>query len=109
MRTMITLLLLGTALSLRAQYKAPSQYLPKNFPPPAPRPGAPQPRQPAAAAKPPAPPVQPKFRNVATNAQFFFTSDTNRAYPWVKISANAATNVKSGIRQTLNPELPVQR
>ena len=106
MKTALMVLFTVAALSLQAQYKAPSQYFRKDFP--APKPGGPQSQQPAAAPK-PVQPMQPKFKDVATNSQFFFLTDTNRAYPWTKISANVATNVKTGIRQTLSPEVPVQR
>lgn len=105
----------AAVLVAHAQYKAPSQYFRKDFPAPKPgqsqpsQPSQPQQQQPAATPKAPAQPAQPRFKNVATNSQFHFLSDTNRAYPWVKISSSVATNVKTGVKQTLSPELPVQR
>ncbi|HKQ37382.1 MAG TPA: hypothetical protein VJ063_04835 [Verrucomicrobiae bacterium] len=103
-------------LSASAQYKAPSQYFRKDFP--APKPGAqPQPQAPQqrhVAGTPQAPatpqaPLQPKFKDVGTNSQFYFLTDTNHAYPWTKVSATMATNSKNGARQTFSPEMPVQR
>ena len=121
------LVILGVALmvlSASAQYKAPSQYFRKDFP--APKPGAqPQPNAPQqhhaagapaatpvsqpAQAPPPQQPPQPKFKDVGTNSQFYFLTDTNHAYPWTKISATVATNSKNGARQSFSPEMPVQR
>ena len=107
MRAFWVILVVGAATAAQAQYKAPSQYFRKNFP--APKQGQQQPpQQPAAPAK-PAAPVQPKFKDVSTNSQFYFLMDTNRAYPWMKVSSTMATNVKTGVRQTLHPEVPVQR
>jgi len=118
------LLILVVALmgvSASAQYKAPSQYFRKDFP--APKPGAqpqtqppqqhhavgnPQPTQ-APPQQPPPQAAQPKFKDVGTNSQFFFLTDTNHAYPWTKISATVATNTKNGAKQTFSPEMPVQR
>ena|SRR5947207_3046491 len=120
MKTLAVILIVGAStLGLLAQYKAPSQYFRKDFPAPvkpnqqqAPQPaqprqafGSPQPGQPSQ----PAQPVQPKFKDVTTNGQFFFMTDTNHAYPWVKISSTVATNVKSGARTTVSAEMPVQR
>lgn len=112
-------------LSALAQTKAPSQYFPKDFPAQQ-RAGAqaqpaaqPQPQQPQAPQQPvarapqapqtPPPPPLPKFKDVATNSQFYFLTDTNHAYPWTKISATVATNTKNGVRQSFSPEMPVQR
>ena len=100
-----TVALLGC--SAFGQYKAPSQYFRKDFP--APKQGQQQPPPQSAAPAKPAAPVQPKFRDVSTNSQFFFLTDTNRAYPWTKISATVATNSKNGARQSFSPEMPVQR
>lgn len=92
----------------QAQYKAPSQYFPKNSPPPASRarPGAPAaaPEKPAVAA-----PQQLKFKDLPPQTTFFFRSDTNRAYEWTKVSATEAKNTKSGTTQVINGEIPVQR
>lgn len=100
-----------------AQYKAPSQYFRKDSPgvnrggstPSQPgTPGAPaSPGSPTAPARPPAP-AQPKFKDVAVNAQFYFLVDTNRAFPWTKVTASTAKNAK-GITQPINVETPVQR
>jgi hypothetical protein len=114
---MKTSLLAAVALTLagplcpdvHAQYKAPSQYFPKNSP--VPKPGE-QPKpggQPAAPRQAPTGPAQPKFKDVAVNAQFYFTTDTNRAYAWTKLSATMAKNSKNGITQAINGETPVQR
>jgi len=105
MKTLVIVLICLAALSLPAQYKAPSQYFRKDFP--APKPGG----QPQAPATPKAPekPVQPKFKDVALNSQFYFLSDTNRAHAWTKISATAAKNVKTGTAQTISGEIPIQR
>lgn len=100
------------SFSASAQYKAPSQYFRKDFP--APKPGAqPQPNAPQqhhVAGSPQAPqtPAAPKFKDVGTNSQFYFMTDTNHMYPWTKISASVATNSKNGARQTFSPEMPVQ-
>src|SRR5438093_6332441 len=101
MKTLAVAILSGAAIfAAQAQYKAPSQYFRKDFPAPV-KPGQ-QPQQPsqqpAATPRTPAQPTQPKFKDVGTNAQFFFMTDTNHAYPWMKISSSVATNVKSGVR-----------
>jgi hypothetical protein len=105
---LLTLVIAVTGLLLIAspafaQYKAPSQYFPKNSP--APLPGG-QPNTPGQ--KPPAPPV-PKFKDVAVNSQFYFVSDTNRTYAWVKVSPTTATNSQNGVVQVIHAETPVQR
>jgi hypothetical protein len=117
MKSLAVILVVGAALAAaHGQYKAPSQYLRKDFPAPAQggQPGQPT-QQPQARQQPPPQqpqqppaPVRPKFKDVATNGQFYFLTDTNRAYTWVKISATVATNMKTGIRQSLHPEIPVQ-
>jgi hypothetical protein len=94
------------SFGVQAQYKAPSQYFRKDFP--APKPGGQQ-QQPPATPKAPEKPVQPKFKDVALNSQFYFLSDTNRAHAWTKISATAAKNVKTGTAQTISGEIPIQR
>ena len=91
-----------------AQYKAPSQYFPKNRPVP----GVPGGQPPAAPPKPPAAPAVPqqsKFKDVTVNSQFYFQADTNRAFAWTKTSATTAKNLKTGAAQVINVETPVQR
>ena len=112
--------LLGTRAD--AQIKGPRSYFPKNYQaPPAGSQGTAPSSVPqggngmagsapaanaAAAAKPP--PI-PKFKDVQLNSQFFFLSDTNHEYPWMKISTSTATNVKNGVVRPINPETAVQR
>ncbi len=97
--------------SLQAQYKAPSQYFRKDFP--APKPGGPQPpsspKNSTADKQTPAKPLQPKFKDLTTNATFYFLSDTNRSYAWTKISGTTAKNIKTGATQPINGETPIQR
>ena len=95
--TVVSFCFCGTAL---AQYKAPSQYFRKDSPAPN--------KPPGAAPSNPAIPAQPKFKDVAVNSQFFFTTDTNRAYPWVKISPTTAKNAK-GVTQSINSEIQVRQ
>ena len=118
MKTLTVAILSGAAmLAAQAQYKAPSQYFRKDFPAPVKPSQQQQPQQPSQqpAATPrtppaqPTQPTQPKFKDVGTNAQFHFMTDTNHAYPWIKISSSVATNVKSGVRTSVSPEMPVQR
>jgi len=107
----LTVALMGVSAS--AQYKAPSQYFRKDFP--APRPGGQQ----TAPGQPPPPkapdkqaaavPQVPRFKDLATNTQFYFLSDTNRAYAWTKISASTATNAKNGATAAINGETPIRR
>jgi hypothetical protein len=95
---------LFVAMNVSAQYKAPSQYFRKDFPAPN-KPG----NNPAATPSQPAAPAQPpKFKDVAINSPFYFATDTNRAYPWTKLSATTAKNAK-GITQTFNGEILVVR
>ncbi len=99
-----------TAGTVRAQYKAPSQYFPKNFLAPA-NPGA-EPAAPKEATPketPPAKPQQPKFKDLAVNSTFYFLSDTNRAYPWVKLSNTSAKNTKNNITRVISGEMLIQR
>jgi len=90
-------------VNVSAQYKAPSQYFRKDFP----APNKPASNQPTAPAK-PVVPVQPKFKDVAVNSQFYFGTDTNRAYPWTKLSPTTAKNAK-GVTQTINGEIVIQQ
>jgi len=100
-----------------AQVKGPRSYFPKNYPAPAAN-GAvpPNGNQPPGAGgasnpatQPPKPPPAPKFKDVATNSQFFFLADTNHAFPWMKISSTTATNVKNGVVRPISPETPIQK
>lgn len=88
-----------------AQYKAPSQYFPKNSPVP----GKPGGQPPAAPRQPPAAPPQPKFKDLPVDSQFYFQADTNRVFAWTKASATTAKNTKNGVTQTINGETPIQR
>ncbi len=95
------------SLDAQAQYKAPSQYFPKNNTAPAPgaQPAAPRPPDRQA----PTAPQPPKFKELPVNTQFYFLSDTNRTYAWTKISSSTAKNMKNGLTQTINGETPVAR
>jgi hypothetical protein len=110
---------IGLAVALfgtwaHAQVKGPRSYLPKNNPA-SPAGGAGAGAAPAngatgaAPAKPAAPPPLPKFKDVGLNSQFFFLSDTNHEYPWVKISTSSATNTKNGVVRPINAETPIQK
>jgi len=73
----------------------------------------------AAPAQPPAMPAQPappsdrlapgqvRFRDLETNASFFFLSDTNRAYPWKKISDTKAQNTVNTNEAAIPAQTPV--
>src|SRR5262245_12382495 len=104
---------LCASLPAQAQYKAPSQYFRTHSP--APKAGGQQnaPGQPPPPKAPdkqaPAVPQVPRFKDLATNTQFYFLSDTNRAFPWTKISATTATNTKNGATAPINGETPIQR
>jgi len=50
--------------------------------------------------------LRPKFKDVPTNSTFFFLSDTNSAFPWVKVSAISARNT-NGIVRAISAETPV--
>ena len=86
--------------------KAPSQYFRKDSPRNPGSPGAPA--APAAPGKPAAPTV-PKFKDLPVNTQFYFVTDTNRAYAWTKTSADSAKNTKNGVTQAINGETLVQK
>jgi len=94
-----------------AQYKGPKDYFPKNNPVPGVGGGAANPggANPAGPGQPAQPPAKPKFKDVPLNTQFYFLSDTNRAYAWSKISATTAKNTVNGITQAINAETPIQR
>ena|SRR5436309_1663751 len=104
---LVAMACLGLNLVAQAQYKSPRGYFPKNNP--APNPGG-QPAAPRAPDKPaPATPQPPKFKDLPLNTQFYFLSDTNRTYAWMKTSASTAKNTKNGVTQTINGETAVQR
>ena len=93
---------------VQAQYKGPRDYFPKRYP--APPAGSGQ----ATAPKPPekqdsAKLQQPKFKDLSTNGQFYFLSDTNRTYIWTKVSASTAKNTKNGVTRSVSAETPVQK
>lgn len=98
-----------------AQYKAPSQYFRKDSPG-VNRPGAPgAPGSPSApgtapgtAPARPAAPEKPKFKDVTVNAQFYFLNDTNRAFPWTKVTATTAKNAQ-GVTRTIPSETLIHR
>ena len=104
--------LFAGAFGVMAQYKAPSQYFRKDFP--ASKPGG-SGTQPSAPTTPKAPDkqapanAQPKFKDLPVNAQFYFQSDTNRAYVWTKVSATTAKNNKSGATAPIQSETPIRK
>lgn len=111
---MKALILLAACLvavpALYAQIKGPSDYFRKDSPN---RPGGPAqpggtPSAPPGNAK-PAAPQQPTFKDVAVNGQFFFVTDTNRAFAWTKISDTSAKNEKNGLTRAIPAATPVQR
>jgi hypothetical protein len=65
------------------------------YPPASAAPGTPgTPAYPAAPAN-PAPPPKPAalaFSDLQVSEQFYFTSDTNRNYAWMKVSSATASN-----------------
>ena len=97
---------------LHAQYKAPSDYFRKDSPN---RPGGPAqpggaPAAPAAPGTPkPAAPPKPAFKDVPVNTQFYFLTDTNRAYAWTKITDTTAKNDKNGVTRAIPAATLVQR
>ena len=97
------------APALFAQYKAPSDYFRKDSPN---RPGGPaQPGGPPAApgnSKPAASP-KPAFKDVPVNTQFYFLTDTNRAYAWTKVTDTTAKNDKNGLTRAIPAATLVQR
>ncbi len=101
---LLTLITLVAGTLAHAQYKAPSEYFPKNRP----IPNAPGVR-PSAPSQPPTAPQKAKFKDVTLNSQFYFMADTNRVHAWTKISVTTAKNNKNGITQVINGEIPVQK
>src|SRR5436190_7220498 len=95
--------LLGTMFA-QAQYKSPSSYLQRKNPNGQANPaqGAAQanggqPGAPARPGQPAKPPPPPKFKELAVNSPFYFVSDTNRAFTWIKVSSITASNAKNGV------------
>jgi hypothetical protein len=52
-------------------------------------------------------PAQARFKDLAVNSTFFFLSDTNRAYPWVKISNTTARNTVNTNVATISAQTPI--
>jgi hypothetical protein len=95
-----------------AQYKAPSQYFRKDSPGVPGRPGTPSapgtaPTTPGTPAR-PAATDKPKFKDVTVNSQFFFQTDTNRAFPWTKVTATTAKNAQ-GVTRAINGETLIRK
>src|SRR5262245_11806419 len=113
---LIAATLISSALPTNAQYKAPSQYFRKDSPG-VNRSGRPSsythpdppvsPKAPAAPSR-PAATEKPKFKDVSINTQFYFANDTNRAFPWTKVTATTAKNAK-GVTQPIKGETAIQR
>ena len=95
-----------------AQVKGARSYFPKNYQPPA-NGAAAQPGGGAGGAmnkqQPAAKPAQPKFKNLPVNSQFFFLSDTNHSFAWMKISTTTASNTVNGVARPINGETPIQK
>jgi hypothetical protein len=92
----------------QAQYKAPSSYLPKNFPARGNAPAAATNSNALDKSK-AAKPQQPRFKDLPVNTGFYFLSDTNRTYLWTKTSTSQARNTKNGVVQNITGEAPVQK
>lgn len=104
-RLMGLALVMFSAGVVSGQVKAPSQYFRKDSPN---RPG--QQNPPASPAAPSTPATAaPKFKDVTVNSQFYFMSDTNRAYAWTKVSDTTAKNTKNGVTAAVGAETPVRR
>src|SRR5437764_6367039 len=111
-------LILSSAQGI-AQYKAPRSYFPKNYqPPPANNGQAATPAQPGSGAgqgaatnkqQPAAKPQPPKFKDLAVNSQFYFLSDTNHSFAWMKISTSVASNTVNGVARPISAETPIQK
>jgi hypothetical protein len=67
-----------------------------------------QPAQPATPGT-AAPAAQPRFKDLPVNSTFFFLSDTNRAYPWLKISDTKARNTVNTNEATISAQTPITR
>jgi len=101
-----------------AQVKGARSYFPKNYQPPpangAAAGGAPaQPGGGQAGAtnkqQPAAKPPPPKFKDLPVSSQFYFLSDTNHSFAWMKISTTTASNTVNGVARPINGETPIQK
>jgi hypothetical protein len=92
-----------------AQYRAPRQYFPKNFP--APTNTVNRPTTPARAATNSVSTAtrQLRFQDLPLKSQFYFLSDTNRVQLWTKISATVAKNDKNGRTNTIRADIPIRK
>jgi len=115
---MATAALMFSSLEGVAQYKAPRSYFPKNYQPSAANGAAggaaaqPAGGQAGAATnkqQPAAKPQVPKFKDLPVNSQFYFLSDTNHSFAWMKISTTTASNTVNGARAPINGETPIQK
>jgi len=112
---MATAALMFSSLEGVAQYKAPRSYFPKNYQPPAngAAGGAAQPGAGQAGAtnkqQPAAKPQLPKFKDLPVSSQFYFLSDTNHSFAWMKISTSVASNTVNGVARPISAETPIQK
>src|SRR5262245_14346846 len=102
----------------QAQYRGARNYFPKNYPAPnnnnaggqngggqgnaagaRTTPGAPNNANPAQ-------PLPPKFKDLELNAQFYFVTDTNREYAWMKLTKTTAKNTKNGVTTAIAGDTP---
>ena len=51
----------------------------------------------------------PKFKELPVNSQFYFLSDTNHSFAWMKISTTMASNTVNGAKAPINGETAIQR
>lgn len=109
--------LIFSSMEAGAQTKGARSYFPKNYQPPPPNGAAggaaAQPGAGAAGAtnkqQPAAKPASPKFKDLPVNSQFFFLSDTNHSFAWMKISTTTASNTVNGVARPINGETPIQK
>jgi len=76
---------------------------------PAQTPAQPPAQPPPKPATPSDQPViaQTRFKDLAVDSTFFFLSDTNRDYPWKKISATSAQNTVNSNVAAISAQTPV--
>ena len=110
-------LILSSAQGI-AQYKAPRSYFPKNYQPPANGAAAATPAQPGSGTgqgaatnkqQPAAKAQPPKFKDLPVSSQFYFLSDTNHSFAWMKISTTTASNTVNGVNRPINGDTPIQK